>query len=297
MDFTDALKKKRENLSPGSLKTYNSLLKTIYRSCFGITKTPDMKNFEKVAEIVKFLEPKTASSRKTYLASLVVICPDIEEYKKIMNKDMLEYKQEMDKQEMNDKQMTSNISSDEIKLVYEDLKKTADFLYKKKTLSGSNLQTIQDFIIVSLLGGIHIVPRRSLDYCELKFRNYKPDDDNYILKNKLIFHKFKTAKFHEDGQQLDIPKPLQAILKKWISVIPSDVDNILFNSNLQPLTNVTLNQRMNKIFKGPISINQMRHTYLTEKYAGMMKQQNKMEEEMEDMGSSTKQAKIYVKFD
>jgi hypothetical protein len=296
MDFTDELKKKREHLSAGSLKTYNSLLKTVYRACFGNTKTPEIKNFKKVDDIIKFLEPKTMSSRKTYLASLVVMCPDVEEYKKMMNKDMIDYKHEQDKQEMNDKQIESNISSEEIRAIYEDLKKTADFLMKKKTLSISNLQSIQDFIIVALLGGIFIVPRRSLDYCELKFRNYK-DDDNYILKNKLVFHKFKTAKFHEDGQTLDIPKPLQLILKRWIDVIPSNVDNVLFNSNLQPLSNVTLNQRLNRIFKGAISVNQMRHTYLTEKYGAMMKQEKKMEEDMKDMGSSTKQAKIYVKFD
>lgn len=297
MDFTDELKKKREHLSAGSLKTYNSLLKTVYRACFGNTKTPEIKNFKKVEDIIKFLEPKTMSSRKTYLASLVVMCPDVEEYKKMMNKDMIDYKHEQDKQEMNDKQVESNISSEEIRAIYEDLKKTADFLMKKKTLSISNLQSIQDFIIVALLGGIFIVPRRSLDYCELLFRNYNPDEDNYILKNKLIFHKFKTAKFHEDGQTLDIPKPLQAILKKWIDVIPSNVDNVLFNSNLQPLSNVTLNQRLNRIFKGAISVNQMRHTYLTEKYGAMMKQEKKMEADMNDMGSSTKQAKIYVKFD
>lgn len=296
MDFTDELKKKREHLSAGSLKTYNSLLKTVYRACFGNTKTPEIKNFKKVDDIIKFLEPKTMSSRKTYLASLVVMCPDVEEYKKMMNKDMIDYKHEQDKQEMNDKQIESNISSEEIRAIYEDLKKTADFLMKKKTLSISNLQSIQDFIIVALLGGVFIVPRRSLDYCELKFRNYK-DDDNYILKNKLVFHKFKTAKFHEDGQTLDIPKPLQLILKKWIDVIPSNVDNVLFNSNLQPLSNVTLNQRLNRIFKGAISVNQMRHTYLTEKYGAMMKQEKKMETDMNDMGSSTKQAKIYVKFD
>jgi capsular polysaccharide biosynthesis protein len=39
----------------------------------------------------------------------------------------------------------------------------------------------------------------------------------------------------------------------------------------------------------------MRHTYLTEKYANLMKKQKVMEEDMENMGSSTKQAKVYVK--
>lgn len=297
MDFSDVLKQRREHLSAGSLKTYNSLLKSIYKSCWGSTKEPDVKNFEKTKDVMKFLENKSASSRKTYLASLVCMCPNVEEYKTVMNKDMMDYKNEMDKQEMNEKQMQSNISSDEIRAIYDDLARTANFLYKKSKLSSNDLQQIQDFVIVSVLGGVHIVPRRSLDYVEMKVKDINKDEDNYIEKGKFIFHKFKTAKFHEGGQSLDIPPALKTILLKWIKVIPADVNHLFFNSNYQPLSNVTLNQRLNRIFKGPISINQMRHTYLTEKYGAMMKQQNQMAEEMNEMGSSIKQAKVYVKLD
>lgn len=295
MDFSDVLKKRREHLSSGSLKTYNSLLKSIYKSCWGSTKEPDVKNFEKTKDVMDFLKDKSPSSRKTYLASLVCMCPDIEEYRTVMNKDMMEYKKEMDKQVMNDKQLEANISGEEIRAIYDDLAKTANFLYKKTKLSSSDLQQIQDFIIVSILGGVHIVPRRSLDYVEMKIRDINKNDDNYIEKGNFIFHKFKTAKFHEGGQSLEIPPALKKILIKWISVIPKEVNHLLFNTSFQPLSNVTLNQRLNRIFKGPISINQMRHTYLTEKYGEMMKKEKMMENEMEDMGSSIKQAKVYVK--
>jgi len=295
MDFSDVLKQRRDHLSSGSLKTYNSLLKSIYKACWGSTKEPDVKNFDKTEEVMKFLKDKSPSSRKTYLAALVCICPDIDEYRTVMNKDMLDYKKEMDKQEMSEKQMEANISSEEIKAIYDDLAKTASLLYKKTKLSTSDLQQIQDFIIVALVSGVHIVPRRSLDYVEMKVRDINKDEDNYIEKGKFIFHKFKTAKFHEGGQSLDIPPVLKKILIKWISIIPKDVNRLLFNSNFQPLSNVTLNQRLNRIFKGPISINQMRHTYLTEKYGAMMKQEKQMADEMEDMGSSIKQAKVYVK--
>lgn len=295
MDFSNVLKQRRDHLSNGSLKTYNSLLKSIYKSIWGNTKEPDVKNFEKTKDVIKFLEDKSPSSRKTYLAALVCMCPDVDEYRTIMNKDMMEYKKEIDKQLMNDKQLEANISSAEIKAIYNELERTANFLYKKTKLSSSDLQQIQDYIIVSILGGIHIVPRRSLDYVELKVKNIDKNNDNYIEKGKFVFHKFKTAKFHEGGQSLEIPPALKKILIKWVNVIPDNVEYLLFNSNFQPLSNVTLNQRLNRIFKGPISINQMRHTYLTEKYGEMMKKEKAMESEMEDMGSSIKQAKVYVK--
>jgi len=298
MDFEEVLKSKRSHLTAGSLKTYNSLLKSIYKSCFGVDKEPNIKNFDNHEKILDFLKNKSVSSRKTYLAALVCIAPNIKEYKDMMNEDMSSYKKEQDKQILNDKQLKSNITSAEIKAIYNDLENTAKFLYKKTKLDTNDLQQIQNYIIVALLGGIWIVPRRSLDFCELRIRgDIDKNNENYIDKKKFVFFKFKTAKFHEGGQSLDIPTPLMKILTKWISVIPNDVDHLLFNAKFEPLTNVTLNQRLNKIFKGPISVNQMRHTYLTEKYGDMMKVQKEMEEDMEEMGSSTKQAKVYVKYE
>lgn len=297
MDFNNELKKKRVHLSEGSLKTYNSLLKTIYKKVFENTDKPDIEKFKEQEKILKFLEDKSSSSRKTYLASLICIAPDVEEYKKVMNKDMADYKEEMDKQVMNDKQAENNISSSEIFDMWKDYKKTADFLYKKKSLSISDLQQIQDFILISLLGGVFVVPRRSLDYVAMKYKNYDEDKDNYILKNKFIFHKFKTAKFHKEGQSLDIPPALKKILNKWISVIPEDIDTLLFNSNFEELSSITLNQRFNKIFRGKISVNQMRHTYLTERYGAMMQKQKDMAVDMDNMGSSLAQSKVYVKLD
>lgn len=297
MDFSKDLKSASSKLSEGSLKTYNSLLKSIYKSCFGSTKEPDCKKFEDIKEVTEFLKDKAPSSRKTYLAALVNIVPHIKEYKEMMSNDWQTTMKETNKMIMNDKQLKSNISSAEIKAIYDDLEKTAKLLYKKTKLDTNDLQQIQNFIIVALLGGIWIVPRRSLDYCELLIRgDIDKTNNNYIDKKQFIFHKFKTAKYYEDGQTLDIPTGLMKILTKWISVIPKDVNHLLFNAKFEPLTNVTLNQRLNKIFKGPISVNQMRHTYLTEKYGAAMKLQKEMADDMSEMGSSLKQATNYVKF-
>jgi hypothetical protein len=96
-------------------------------------------------------------------------------------------------------------------------------------------------------------------------------------------------------QELDLPLALKKILQKWIALIPKEVDNLLFNSNLEPLTNVSLNQRLNGIFGGKKSVNALRHFYLTSKYKDLMLETQKMSKEMEAMGSSIDQAKIYVK--
>lgn len=298
MNFCDDLKKARGHLSDGSLKTYNSLLKSIYKNCWPTSiKEPDIKNFNKVKDVMRFLDDKSPASRKTYLSSLVCLT-DNDEYKKMMSDDMQHYKDEMNKQEMNDKQKASDISIDEIKAVLEELRKHAELIYKKDKLNMNDLQYIQDYILLCLVSPIYNQPRRALDYVLMKFRGEIDDKkDNFLdmKKNRLVFNVYKTAKFHNQ-QTLNISTLLKRILNKWLKVIPAGIDYLLFNSKGEPLNAITLNQRMVKIFKNrKISVNQMRHTFLTEKYSDVMKKEKEMSNDLEKMGSSMAQSKIYVK--
>ena len=55
---------------------------------------------------------------------------------------------------------------------------------------------------------------------------------------------------------------------------------------------------MNKIFGNKkISVNQMRHTYLTSQFKGTRKEGKKLEKVMEQMGSSINMADNYIKND
>ena len=54
-------------------------------------------------------------------------------------------------------------------------------------------------------------------------------------------------------------------------------------------------QRLNKAYGKKISVNSLRHSYLTEKFGDTIKQRKKIEETMEKMGSSSKQLTTYVK--
>lgn len=294
MDFTDALKEKRSHLSVNSLKTYNSCLRTIYKNCFPNDKEADPAKFSSEhKKVSEYINSKPFNVRKTILASLVCIAPDVKEYKENMISDIKEYKEEIDKQEESETQKANNISHDEIRTVLGELKRQADAIYKRKYINNDDLQKLQDYILVCLLGGFYIVPRRAMDYTELKIRNVGADD-NAIEKNKLVFHKFKTAKFY-GKQEIEMPVQLKNILAKYISVIPEQTEYLLFNVNGAKLNSVSLNQRLNKIFNGKISINALRHAYLTDKYASTMKETQKMNEELSEMGSSSAQAKTYVK--
>ena len=125
---------------------------------------------------------------------------------------------------------------------------------------------LQNYIILSLYHG-HIVPRRAQDFINMKHKNIDPSG-NYmdLKKNVFVFNIYKTAKKNNEElrgtQEISIPKDLKKILTKWISFIPDTVDYLLFNAKLEPLTNVTLNQRLNSIFGGNKRINSLRHFYL-----------------------------------
>ena len=104
----------------------------------------------------------------------------------------------------------------------------------------------------------------------------------------MVFSNYKTAKTY--GQQrVSIPIKIKYILRKWIKVHPTPY--LLFDRNYNPLPSVKLNQRLNKIFDGKkISVNALRHSFLTEKYGDIS-------EDMADMGSSLKMVATYVKKD
>lgn len=295
MNFTEDIKQCKPKLSAGSTKTYNSLLRTIYKNVYGDTKDPDVKQFADTEKVLAFVREKPYNVRKTYLAALLCVVPDNKEYKDLMLEDINQYNQVVSTSQLTDKLENSAINTEEIEEISTNLKNMATLLMKKKSHNVADLMQIQNYIILSLYYG-HVVPRRALDYVSMMHRNYNTATDNFIdlKRNLFVFNKFKTAKF-KGTQTLEIPPALKKILVKWISLIPDGVDTLLFNTNLLPLSSITLNQRLNSIFGGNKSVNSLRHFYLTSKYKEVMRAQNQMSKEMNDMGSSTAQANVYVK--
>ena len=107
-----------------------------------------------------------------------------------------------------------------------------------------------------------------------------------------MFQQYKTAKTY-GKQTIPIPRALQSILKRWISVNPTNF--LLFNTKYEPLTSVTITQRLNKIFGQAISVNALRHLYLTSRFGHTIAINNDLENTMKDMGSSMNMSTTYIK--
>ena len=283
---------KRSSLGKSSVTTYASILKNLYAKIFG-NGVVDLEQFNDTDTVLDFLKDIPANRRKTILSSLVIIT-DKKQYRDLMMTDVKDYNADIQKQEKTESQTESWVNTDDIKLIYDDLKKNAELLYKKKSLTPADLQQIQNYIIVSVLGGIYVPPRRSKDFVDFKIANLDPEKDNYLEKTKMIFNSYKTAKTY-GKQVVDIPVQLKNILLKWIKINPTDY--LLFDVNMNQLSSVKLNQRLNKIFDKRVGCNILRHSFLTDKYKKTSEENKALANDMETMGSSMNMSQNYIKLD
>jgi len=306
MDFTDQLKTAKPNVSASTIKTYNTILKTIYKKVFGDTPTPDVNKFKDVKTILEYppyyendtkkyiIKDAPLQTRKTKLSAIMALAP-MPEYREQIYKDALEHRETTQKSEMTEKLEIAEIKPEEMKQVVSTLKTNAKAINRKTELTMRDIQEIQSYIIVSLYHG-HIPPRRAIDFTQMVLKPTDKETENYIDmdKSKFIFNKYKTAST-SGTQEIDIPPKLEKILKKWIAIIPDDINYLLFNSKREPLSNITLNQRLNEIFGPSKGVNSLRHYYLTQNHSDTIRGEDKMAADMIAMGSNIGQARTYVK--
>jgi len=294
MDFTDQLKEAKPNVSASTIKTYNTILKTIYKKVFGTDETPDIEKFKDVEKIFEYIKDAPLQTQKTKLSAIMALAP-VAVYRNRIYEIQKELTKETEKSEMTEKLEIAEITPEEMKAVVKSVKKNADAINKKSELTMKDLQDIQNYIIVSLYHG-HIPPRRAIDFTEMVLIPTDKTAENYIdlKKSKFVFNQYKTATVY-GTQEVAIPPALKRILKKWIALIPDDVNHLLFNSKKEQLTNVSLHQRLNEIFGPNKGINSLRHYYLTQNHADTIRGTDKLAADMVAMGSNINQAKTYIK--
>ena len=280
------LKENRSSLSTSSIRTYVSILTNLYKKMKG---EGDLEWFKtKSNDILEHLEDKNDQSKKTTLSSLFILT-GMQQYQSVMNKVMKKVNDDYKDQKMNEKQKDNWISIDEIKEKYNALSVDANLMLNKKKILNENV--LMEFLLMSFLSGVIIPPRRSLDYSEMKIRNYDVKTDNYYKANKFYFNKYKTVKTY--GMQiLDVPKELNNVLKKWIKINTNDY--MLYSSNNNKISCPQITRILNKVFGRKISTSMLRHIYLTDVYKNVP-QLSKMEILADEMGHSVSTAMEYIK--
>ena len=203
-----------------------------------------------------------------------------------MMRDGIVYKNDILKQKKTDSQQENWITQEETKEIFNRLEKETKPIFKVG-ISQSDIEKVQDFIIAAIY--TMIPPRRLMDYTEFKIRNINENEDNFLKGTTFYFNKFKTAKFGLDS--FIIPIKLKNIIRKWMTIQDSDY---LLSARGRKISTPQLNLRMHRIFGKKISVNALRHSFLSEMYKDMPALQQ-MEKVAEEMGHSVSTALEYVK--
>ena len=156
-------------------------------------------------------------------------------------------------------------------------------------------KTVMEFLLVAFLSGVaDIIPRRSLDFCLLKVKNYDIKNDNFYLKGKMYFNVYKTS-FKYGLQIVTVPKEIDTIIQKWIKV--SNNDYMLFSSTGTHLTSPQITRLLNGCFHGKnVSTDILRHVYLTNRFGGMPSI-NELQKVATAMGHNSGTQQLYIKKD
>lgn len=290
------LEKNRPNLSEASLKGYVSVLKNLYVRVARDVNLENAHTFfkENAPKVVEYLIKEFPfSTRKTKLASLVVFVNDGEAYdlyRKHMKADWEQYKDELENQEKTEKMKKNWITQEELKELYDKVKRRAMPLFRETNLTFQDLYEIQKLVVLSIY--TLLAPRRLLDYTEMKIRNFDKKVDNYWEGASMFFSKYKTAKTY-GKEQVSVPPALRTLLTKWRKINPTDY--LLFNKKGQKLTQPKLTLLLNEILGKGRSVNILRHSFITEEVLKDMPKFNHLKEVSKDMGNSVPTMMMYKK--
>lgn len=283
---------------------------------FNLTKLNDGKPLkdlkflgkEDVLHRVENLKPNT---RRTYLISIVSALRGRNEakYKKLYKKfyDLLMglNKELKDNTEKTEKVKNNWMEQDNVLDKQKEMESTLlPRLDGKKKLTESDYNDLLNLVVLSLYTLQQ--PRRNKDYADMLVVKTKTDEKthNYLETHswRWVFNNYKTQKKYAQ-QVIDIPEPLQKILKLYLKHHPKAKDFKKKDAKGEPFlvrydgspitTSPEMTRLLNKIFGKNIGCSMLRSIYLTQKYGNTLKE---MKEDVTQMGTSTETAQSnYIK--
>ena len=131
-----------------------------------------------------------------------------------------------------------------------------------------------------------------MDYTNFKLRNVNEETDNYMKGSKFFFNAYKTKNKY-GKQSVDIPSKLRYLIHRWTRRHPHD--HLLFNEKGMPLAQPRLTAKLNQIFGKNISVNMLRHIFISEKVLEDVPALQKLSNIANDMGHSVDQQMLYKK--
>lgn len=300
-DLAEMLLRNRPNLKEQTIRTYVSILKSIYRLWKPEASKGDSvpySFFEDYGLVMDLLKDKPPNSRRTYLSAIVVLLNDgtaRNKYKEQMLADIGKYQEHVDSQEMSETQENNWISHADVMKKWEELRDEVAGMFKKgKKREEPNKRKLVNFMLLSLTGGIFFEPRRSKDWAFVKVKDVDKARDNWIdiKKNEFVFNNHKMQE-KRGVEKIKFPKEFKKWLTAYIKMMDSEY--LLVNTYGGAMTNTQITQYLNTIFGGKkISTSMLRHIYISDKNEGMPALKA-LKQEADNMGHSLQMHLEYIK--
>jgi len=282
-----------------TIKSYSATLRGLSKKIGLVSSPKDI--ISNIDQIIKSYDDVKYSSRKTHMSALISFIDDgsdeskksIDKLRKIVIDDSEAYAKFINSQEKSISQSDNWIEWNDVITRYLAFEKEVAPLWKlkKEEFSKGNFNKLKIFVLLSCF--VLIAPRRSLDYTSFKIRNYDVTKDNFMKGKKFVFNAYKTAKTYGKNE-VPINSKLYSIIKRWTLINPSEYLLTGNNDRHKPISSPQLTNLLNTFFDRRISVNILRHSFLTNLYKDMPDLQD-MKNQASDMGHSIAQALEYVK--
>jgi hypothetical protein len=284
-ELATIIKTNRPKISDSSVKTYTSLLHTLYKKLDGDNGVDFFKTGRK--KILEHIENIASNQSKKTLLSALYILTDEDEYREKMIKYANEVNNHYKTQKYDPERMKNLPALEELKEQYN--------IYKNNLKKNPSIENFIDYFIVAVSSTVLMAPRRALDWTEMKLRNVDKKTDNYIDGKFFVFNKFKTAKFKTDEEKrVPINDELKKMINKFMKV--SDNEYLIYNHKTgNKLNSSQFTKKLNSVYGRKVGVDLIRSIYLSDLYKGLPKLQE-LEQVADQMGTSINSSlQYYVK--
>ena len=320
MSFIETLKNQineKRKIRESSLNAYAFNINKLHKLMFDNKEVDNLDFLEDKDKVMETLENKKLSTRKSYLAAIVVSLMALDKDEKLIKY----YRNEMEdlSKKFNDEMSTQRKSETQdknwvsLQKLQKVMRKYRNELIEKKifekepgTLNNKEFDLLQKWVVSSLYVIDDANPPLRNNYL-MKVISQKEYDDltddekskeNYLINKSRNTKVFSLGDYKTSGKYgtklIPVSKKLNSVLNIWLRFNTSG--DLLLNSRKQAMTGNGLTKYLNKVFaltgKSNISSSMIRHIFITEKFPPQLQEK---EEVAENMLHSTNQQSLYSK--
>ena len=287
MTFTDTIRKEigdKRKLRPSSINAYVGNINKLHKSMFD-TEIKDLDFLKDREKVMSTIEDKKLSTRKTYLASIVVTLMAFDKDEKLISyyRDEMEelakkFNADMEEQSKSDVQNKNWVSLESLRKVMRkyrnELNEKGIFKKEADSLTNKEFDLLQKWIVASL----YLL------------------DENPPLRNNYIMETISNADYEKLTDKQKTEKNY-VVIKSRNSKSFNKSGHLLLNSKKEPMTANGLTKYLQKTFAPTgknISSSMIRHIFISDKFPAQNKEKDAVSEKMLH---STEQQTLYSKKD